>query len=124
MCNCIDSIDLYDRENEVILNEVSDCIDKQVVNFQLISKLTSVTENNIDPDTGEKQPINIEIGFIKDSEEYKGAYSHLERILLSDCESIKQVFVSNNKHQTGSVSSDPESRRYYELGYEEAKDGN
>lgn len=121
-CSCIGEIDLYDRPRDEIVKDVSDCIDKQVIGYQLISKLTSIDLTG--DGSGEKQDVNIEIGTQKGSPEYSKAYKEIERRLLESCEDIEYAINNHDKLNDNSVSEDPEARRYYNVGMEEAKDGN
>src|SRR5690606_34902483 len=73
---------------------------------------------------GEKQDVNIEIGTQKGSPEYSKAYKEIERRLLESCENIEYAINNHDKLNDNSVSEDPEARRYYNVGMEEAKDGN
>lgn len=121
-CNCIEEIDLYDRPREEILKDVSGCIDKQVVAYQLVSKLTSIDMGA--SASAEKQETNIEIATQKGTPVYSRAYSEIERKLLESCDNIGYAINNFDKLGENSVSDHPEARRYYNVGLQEAKDGN
>lgn len=121
-CNCVESIDLFNRPLTEINLEVSQCIDKQVVAYQLVSKLTTVAV--VENETEDKQSNDIVISFEKNSAEYQKAYKEIERELLSGCENISYVIGNKDQLAENSFSEHPEAVRYYSVGIEEAKDGN
>ncbi len=135
-CLCIDSVDLYDRAKQLVIDEVSRCIDNQVVALQLGRKLKEVlpTAEEIMEEAQKstdstfvvsgKEATEILINTNKNSQEYKDGYYEIERYLMTNCERLQLVIASNEKQSEKSVSKDPESLRYYSLGAQEAKDGN
>ena len=134
-CLCVDSIQVHDRTKQLVIDDVSRCIDDQVLVLQMgrkikesippLEQMIKETENSKDSVfviSGNKTEIFIEAN--KDSQEYRDYYYEIERYLMQNCEPLELVVASNEKQAKNSVSDDPEALRYYSLGQQEAKDGN
>lgn len=118
ICECIDDVERYDRLRTDILVDIAECIDRQVVSYQLINSLTNIALDDSEEDT------DIIIGFEKDSDLYKKAYRDIEDRLSDECDALNDAIISHDKLLDNSVSEDPEARRYYSLGIQESNDGN
>ena len=135
-CLCIDSINLYDRAKQLVIDDVNKCIDDQVITLQMGRKLKEVLPSpeelmeealkSTDSTfvVSGKDKTDIFLNTNKDSQEYKDGYYEIERFLMNNCESLQLVIASIEKQSEKSVSKDPEALRYYSLGAQEAKDGN
>lgn len=135
-CECMEKIEVFDRSKKEVIQDIKACIDEQVTAYQLISKLSSVFDENLldlEQDQGkkkkkkkskDKKEVNITININENSNDYKAAYYEIERHLMANCEELQLLINSNEKQSEFSISKDPESIRYYELGYAEAKEGN
>jgi tetratricopeptide (TPR) repeat protein len=126
-CLCIDSINLYDKAKNEVIDEISSCIGEQTGVYQIMSQLKKAIPEQalIDSSTATKNDtINIAVDFNEDSQNYKDAYYELERYLMNNCEKLNLAINSNEKQSENSMSKDTEALRYYELGYAEAKEEN
>lgn len=122
-CECIDSIDLYDRAKKEVVVEIHTCIDEQTGAYQMGSKLFNIDYSNAVEKDGKKE-VNIQVNLNKDSQDYKEYYYKIERYLMNNCEALGEVIASNDKQSEKSVSEHPEAIRYYSLGIQEARDQN
>ena len=116
-CDCIDSISLVNKKQSVIATEVSDCIDKQVMMYQLMSETMSITLDTANNHT-------IVLADDKNSAAYKKYYYELERFLMDSCQAIQIAVNANNLHNENSVSNNPLALDRYKQGEEEMAKGN
>lgn len=116
-CQCIDSINVYDKERSAVTNEINTCIDKQVVAYQLMAQLTNSdllgTEQK---KRKKKKSININLSTDKNSTEYKNTYYELERELMESCDALKLTAAAYDKQSRFSMSTNPEALEWYEKG--------
>lgn len=117
-CSCIDSIAIYNTSNEEVSKKVHDCIDKQIVSYQMILKISEASEMMKDTT---KQTINITINSDSDSDDYKRYYYELERYLMKNCKALKRRIGTNNKKNEKSVSDNPEAVKWYNKGIKESE---
>lgn len=122
-CKCIDSIDTGRKSKDTISSEIHSCIDKQVGAYQMGIKLASIKDLEKIAKEGEdgKKNINIAINVNPDSNEYKEYYFEIERYLINNCKSIRDKIAANDKPNEKSLAKNDESRKYYNLGLDEAK---
>lgn len=85
-CKCTDSIKIVHKEKFEINEEISQCIDKQVLIYQLGAKMAMVAENPT-----EAKNVNIEVNSNKESEDYKKYFYEIQNYLLDHCESVKSA---------------------------------
>lgn len=116
-CNCIDSMSLVNKKQADIASEISTCIDKQVMMYQLLKQTMSITL-----DTGNNHTILLADD--KNSAAYKKYYYELERYLMDSCESLQVAVNANNMHAENSVSKNPLAIDRYKQGEEEMEKGN
>jgi tetratricopeptide (TPR) repeat protein len=109
-CMCIDSIRVDSKTPAENLKGIRDCIDQQVIMYQLTSKLFDTNKG-----TANKE---IAINTNKNSEEYKEFYEQIEQSLLDSCKAILSVLASNDKHNANSMSKNPEAVEWYNKGIE------
>jgi len=109
-CMCIDSIRVDSKTPAENLNGIRNCIDQQVIMYQLTSKLFDTSKG-----TGNKE---IAINTNKNSQEYKEFYEQIEQSLLDSCKAILSVLASNDKHNANSMSKNPEAVEWYNKGIE------
>lgn len=114
-CKCIDSIDVYNKNSVQISKEVNDCIKKQVIVFQMSSKLLKI--ENL-----EKKQIDVQIN--ENSDEYKKYYYELETYMMENCGSLKEKIASSEKQSDKSVSKNKIALDYYLKGVDEFKNEN
>lgn len=122
-CECVDSIDLYNRIKKEVIAEIHSCIDEQTGAYQMGSKLFNIDYSDAFVKDGKKE-VNIQVNLNKDSEDYKSYYYKIERYLMYNCEALEVAISSNEAQSEKSVSSNSEALRYYSLGFQEAKSEN
>lgn len=123
-CLCIDSVNTYNKSQKKVSEEMSSCIDKQVLAYQLSAQIMGLDLNSSKKkNKKKKQTINIELSEDKNSSSYKSAYYELERYLMKNCESLKQKVSSQEKQSSNSMSKIPEAVQWYDLGIEAHKKG-
>jgi len=116
-CQCIDSINVYDKEKTAVTAEITTCIDKQVVAYQLMAQLMSVDLlGTTQKKKRKKKSVNINISTDKNSSEYKNTYYELERELMESCDALKQTAAAADRQSRFSMSSNPEAVAWYEKG--------
>jgi len=111
-CKCIDSVDTRNKSNVEITREVSTCIDKQVVAYQLGSALMNVDLKSDLSATGNKT-IKIEINTNKNSKDYKENYYKLESYLMENCKAVKNTVGATDIEDDKSVSENKVAREQY-----------
>ena len=114
-CTCIDSVDTRNKSNVEITREVSTCIDKQVVAYQLGSALMNVDLKSDLSATGNKT-IKIEINTNKNSKDYKENYYKLESYLMENCKAVKNTVGATDIEDDKSVSENKVAREQYSKG--------
>ena len=123
-CLCIDSISLTNKGAKENSLEIKKCIDKQVVSFQMIDKLSETLVLSKKGGAEKKANINVEINDNVDSEEFKKYYYKIERHLMQNCTAIKNVSGSQNKEHIMSISKNPKALEYYDKGIRYFKKNN
>lgn len=111
-CKCIDSIPTYNKSKLDIANMANDCIDKQVMTYQMMSKLTnsmgSLEDMLADNKKKKKGKTNeIIINTNTDAAEYKKYYYDLERDLMANCQSLQTKIASSDLIKEKSLSKNP-----------------
>ena len=124
-CDCIDSVDTYNKSVDDVTKEISECIDKNVDAYQLGSKLMSIDllKDNQANEKG-KRKINITINTNKNTSEYKKYYYEMERYLMENCPSLKRKIAGNEKQNNKSISKNEEAKKLYDRGLDEAANNN
>jgi tetratricopeptide (TPR) repeat protein len=113
-CLCIDSINSSHKSRKEISSEIAACIDKEVMSYQLGSKLMSSmvsTEKNN----------KIEISQNKEADEYKKYYYDIERFLNDSCPSFKSAAAHENEESEFSTSKNPEAIKAYNTGIKKSE---
>lgn len=111
-CQCIDSINVYDKERAAVTSEINTCIDKQVLAYQLMTQLVETGQKK----QRKKKNVNINLSADKNSTQYKNTYYELERDLMESCDALKETAAAEDKHGKFSMSSNPEALNWYEKG--------
>lgn len=123
-CKCIDSINAGDKSSEQMAKEINECIDKEMMAYQMIAQLGSF-KMKLDNGELEEKPKNssdeklehsIVINTNKESTDYKLYYYELERYLMDSCAIMKRKVASNNKLGNYSMSNNMLALRWYEKG--------
>lgn len=126
-CNCVDSINTYNKTPQEISKEINKCIDDQVGAYQLGSKLMGIDLSEVSSkDKGKTKgiEINIEINSDKDSKDYKDSYYEVERYMMNSCKSLKIKVASSDLENYYSVSKNPEAKKLYSKGVKEMEKEN
>lgn len=115
-CKCSDSIHLLNRSKDDILKDVHDCIDKQAGALQLGTLLGSAETLEKDaPVVNGKKQINLTFNTDKNSQQYIDSYNELERYLMKNCTSVKNIAEVSETRDEG-FSSDREAMDWYHKG--------
>lgn len=121
-CKSIDSIDTYNKTREQIAKEINSCIDKQVMAYQLGSKMEAVTtDKSLTAKTNKHKTIKINISDDKNSNEYKKYYYEIERYLMGNCKAIKQKIATNDVETDKAMSKNNTALDFYSQGLKEYK---
>lgn len=113
-CKCIDSIKIVHKEKFEINQEISQCIDKQVLIYQLGAKMARVAENPT-----ETKNVNIEVNSNKESEEYKKYFYEIQNYLLDNCESVKRAISTVERKEEAYVPKNKAAITAYNDGLAE-----
>ena len=116
-CLCIDSIETDNKVMKEIAAAISDCIDKEVIGYQVITKLY---QSMINPASDNKITINTN----KESDEYKKQYYDMERWLTDSCKAIKKKIATSDIVKDNSYSENKKANRLYNDGVELMKKEN
>ncbi|WP_290801317.1 tetratricopeptide repeat protein [Flavobacterium sp.] len=118
-CECIDSIDTFNKIKDSVASEINVCIDKQVTVYQFGLQMADIEidlETLTDSTQIKQKEANIIIASNPDSEQYKEAYYDLERYLLNNCVPLKSKIAAYDKLNEKSMSSNPLALEYYNSG--------
>jgi tetratricopeptide (TPR) repeat protein len=118
-CQCIDSVDTYNRPKDEINEDVNECILKQTDVYMLSAQLMNAVDLNkaVEGENGNKE-IKVELNLNRDSKVFKEYYYEIERYLMKNCPELKSKVASNDEHNKYSVSKNPEALRIYDEGIE------
>jgi len=132
-CKCIDSIETANKPLELVNEEIADCIDKEVMVYQLIDKMSPLVNDAIKETETDKpaktdkpteketdtvvtnQTIDIVIGE-KGTDVYDKYYYRIENYLMENCPSLKTITASNDELMQYGISDDPKAQEYYSKG--------
>lgn len=123
-CKCIDSIDAGTKTSEQMAKEINECIDKEMMAYQMMAQIGSF-KMKMDNDKSEEKPKSnsdekyehtVVINTDKESTSYKLYYYELERYLMDSCTIMKSKAASNNKLGNYSMSNNMLALRWYEKG--------
>jgi tetratricopeptide (TPR) repeat protein len=119
-CKCIDSIKVYNKNRKTIAKEISNCIDKQVLAYQLGSQLVGLIP---DGKVKKRKKINVEVTLDtnRNAQAYKTNYFEIERHLMNNCKSIKEKIAAEDELTYGSMSNDSEALDFYYKGIDASK---
>lgn len=109
-CKCIDSVATFDVPKEEIAKQVNACINRQVVAYQMMSKLLEANS------AAASKKIEVQVNVNENSSDYKQYYYALERFLMGHCPVLKTKIGSNDRVAEKSMSKDPEALGHYDRG--------
>jgi tetratricopeptide (TPR) repeat protein len=119
-CLCVDSISLKNKLQEEIAKEIKDCIQKQVMNYQISLKvMKSLQSINFD-----KEDKNISVKIAIDDDADKRYYFAIERLMKDSCKSLNRAVASNNKETEFSNTNNAEARKLYNDAIKEDEKAN
>ena len=107
-CDCVDSITISGKSRETLTKEISDCIHKEALSYQLSRKMLSTM---LEPGNNK---ITLETN--TESQEYKKYYYEIERMLNDSCEAFKFKIALDNRESSHSLSTNKEAMKFYEMG--------
>jgi tetratricopeptide (TPR) repeat protein len=105
-CRCIDSIILQKKGVDQVSKEIYNCIDKQVVVYQMMISLYAALNSE-----AKKNEISLKLD--KNDPGYQRYYFQMERWLKDSCTSLNKAAASDNNESASSISSDPIALEYY-----------
>ncbi len=108
-CLCIDSISTSQKSKKETNAEITSCIEKQVVSYQMATKIMRSM-------TGEEKDRSISLNTNKESNEYKRYYYDIERHLNDSCKAFKSKAASENEESEFSTSKYPAAIAAYNAG--------
>ncbi len=114
-CKCIDSIRVYNKNRKTIANEISACIDKQVLAYQMGSQLLDLIPVNKGK-RRKKVDVNVTLDTNRNSQSYKNNYFEIERSLMKNCKSIKEKIAADDEQTNVSMSNNIEAMNLYSKG--------
>ncbi|WP_443936590.1 hypothetical protein [Pedobacter sp. MW01-1-1] len=91
-CKTIDSIQVKELSKEALQEVVSDCIQEQVINYQIGMKILNAS--NSASTATEKDGImqvDLDITIESNSPAFKNDYNEIKRLLLKQCTSYKKI---------------------------------
>jgi tetratricopeptide (TPR) repeat protein len=124
-CKCVDSIRTYNRRENEIAIDISDCIDKQIGAYQLGSKLLQIDVlKEKAPEKDGKKQVDISFNTSEYSDEYKKYYFEMERYMMENCSSVKEKIATSEKQSAKSFSDNKKAIEYYNKGMNQSKKEN
>lgn len=108
-CLCIDSIETDNKTMKQIAAGIGECIDKEVIAYQLVAK---IYQSMINPNSDNK----IEINTDKETAGYKEHYYNMERWLTDSCQSIKRKIAVSDIVKDNSFSENKKANSLYNEG--------
>ncbi len=108
-CLCIDSINTSQKSRKETAAEISACIDKEVISYQLAAKLMRTM-------TGGEKDNTISLNNNKESVEYKNYYYDIERRLNDSCKAFRKKATHENKESEFSTSKNSDAINAYNAG--------
>lgn len=112
VCQCVDSINYVSKEKIKINEEISECIDKQVITYQLSKKLSSISQDARSPNKN----VNIELNTNKQSEDYKKSYHEIERYVFDNCPKLKKMLTATDIQTNEYRPTNPRAIEAYNSG--------
>ena len=125
-CECIDSINTFDKSKVEVAKEIGKCIDEQTLVYQLsVKMLSNLDLKNLDlsnsNNVNKKKNVNISISTDEKSNDYKKYYFDIERYLMTNCKAIKDKITTDEKQGEKSFSKNPDALDFYSKGLGELR---
>ncbi len=119
-CNCIDSVDTYNKIKDQVSADIARCIDEQAGAYQLGAKLMGIDLSGLDS----TKNVNILIETNNRSPEYRKYYNEIEGYLMENCDALKQKIASSDLENENSVSHDERAKKFYSKGMKDYESEN
>jgi tetratricopeptide (TPR) repeat protein len=130
-CKCIDSISAYNKEKSKVTKEIHECINKEVITYQVTRQMMDIDTSLLEDKKNEKKRskkdkknVEILVNTDENSKEYKADYYEIERYLMENCESLKMIIKADDKQTENSLTKDDIALEFYNKGVDEVKAGN
>lgn len=129
-CNCIDSLERFDKNKLDLTSEMGFCIDKQVNSYYMALSMRKLVEdmqkNAADQIEGKKTDKKADNKYVLEmidsgSQKYKAHYYEIERYMMEHCEPLKIAIASEEELHNNSVSNDPKALKAYDRGLDALK---
>jgi len=127
-CKCIDSIDTAYKSKKIVAKDISKCIDKQVIMYQLLDKTAVVANDKLKAfmksDSTAINKSNIIVLSEKGSKDYNKYYYKLEQYLMDSCSSLKRKINDDEKFIELGASQNEKAKAFYAKGQDADAAGN
>ena len=121
-CKCVDSINTINKSKEIILNEISKCIDNQTFAYQMGMKLKKNNSESMNAEN-DKQIYPVNFNTDKKSKEYQDTYYKMESYMMNNCTSLINKIDASDIEDKKSYSTNPEAQKFYLKGIKESEKG-
>ena len=118
-CQCIDSINSYNKTKEVINKEIHSCIDTKVLLYML-SKGMSKASTEIEQGKTKGKKVNVAINSNPQSDDYKKAYYEIEAYLMENCNNARKL-ATTAESKDDKMSNNPIALDFYEKAIQASK---
>jgi tetratricopeptide (TPR) repeat protein len=125
-CNCVEKIETYNKNKEYINDEVNKCISEQTSALLLGIKLMGIdlSDEKSKKDKDEKKTVEITVNVDQNSEDFKKAYYELERYMMENCKSLKEIVKVSDKQSAKSLTDNEIAMDLYNKGVQETEKKN
>lgn len=111
-CQCLDSINSFNKTKDAINKEVNSCINDKVLVYML-SKSISETSKKIEDGKNKSKKVEISLNSNPDSEDYKQAYYDIEAYMMNNCSRLRDLVTVAESH-ADQMSKNEEALDFYE----------
>jgi len=132
-CNCISKIKEKDnnRPKQEILDDISTCIDKNIGALQVATQLSNLNLDKIIKESNQKSDTvaiksdkDLIVDLNTDSNSYKKYYYELERELIKNCNSLRELTAGEDEESKLSFSKNQKATVFYNKGIKASKNNN
>lgn len=118
-CQCIDSINAYNKTKESVNKEISLCIDKNVLVYSM-TKTLAKTNADIESGKIKDKKVNVTINSNPESDDYKKAYFEIESHLMENCSRLR-ILVNVAETQQDEMTKNEAALNFYNKAIEASK---
>lgn len=125
-CKCVEKIETYNKNKEYINDEVNKCISEKTSALLLGIKLMGIdlSDEKSKKDKDEKKTVEITVNVDQNSEDFKKAYYELERYMMENCKSLKEIVKVSDKQSAKSLTDNEVAMNLYNKGVQETEKKN